>query len=85
MAKWKIVRNVTLIILVVFILFVVLLGLAFAFDNGVYPDDILGLTRLRAFKAVMTFVLLFSGIPVLTDILLLIISIMKLRKLKDNI
>lgn len=82
MKKWKIIRNITLLILIIFLLFVLLIGLGIAFDNkGVYPDNITGLTKMGVFRAIMIFVMVFSGIPLVADVILLVISVIKIRKI----
>lgn len=79
MKKWKMIRNITLATLVIFVILILLIGLAFMFDNGTYPDDIFGLTKLKAFYAVISFVLVFTGIPLLINIVLLIVSQLKVK------
>lgn len=83
MKKWKIIRNITLLILIIFLIFILLIGLGIAFDNkGAYPDDITGLTKMGAFRAIMIFVMAFSGIPLVADVILLVLSVIKIHRIK---
>lgn len=83
MKKWKTIRNVTLLILIIFLIVVLALGLGIALDSkGVYPDGITGLTKRGTFRAIMIFVMIFSGIPIVADIMLLVISVIKIHRIK---
>ncbi|WP_418557228.1 hypothetical protein [Longibaculum muris] len=57
------------------------IGLAFMFDNGIYSDDIFNLTKLKAFYVVISLILVFTGIPLLINIVLLIVLQLKVKKL----
>jgi len=80
MRKWIVVRNITLTILVIFIFLVFAIGLGFITDTATYPDAAWGLTRLESFGMVTGFILIVSGIPLLIDIILLIISVIMIKR-----
>lgn len=79
--KWKLLRMITTAILIGVILLTLLFALAIARDNGTYPDDIFSLTKWNTFRAGMQFFLVLAGIPLFVDIIILIISILKIKKL----
>ncbi len=82
MNKWRIARNITFSVLIIFILVFVRIGISFIFDNGIYPDDHYGITKIEAYGLLCYIFLIFSAIPMLVDIIILIVSVVKLRKLK---
>ena len=87
MKKWKIIRNITLAILVCFIIFagyIIING----FLVGNYYDDIFGVTIFYWFQHVWVSLCLYLyvfGIPLLIDVIILIISIIRLKKLSKNV
>lgn len=82
MEKWIVLRNITITILVVFIFLIVVIGLGFITDTATYPDAAWGLTRLESFEMVAGFILVVSGIPLLIDIILLIVSVIMIKRNK---
>lgn len=82
--KWQVVRNVTLGIIALFLFLTVSLGFMYMFDDGIYPDGIFGLTRFQAFRSTMTFIFVFTCIPLLIDVLIFVFSIFKIKKIKSN-
>lgn len=81
--KWKLIRRITVAILIGFLLLTLLFALAIAADSGVYPDDIFGLTKWNTFRAGMQFILVLTGIPLSVDIAMLIISTIKIKNLEQ--
>ena len=87
MKKWKIIRNITLAILVCFIIFagyIIING----FLAGNYYNDIFGVTIFYWFQHVWVVLCLYLyvfGIPLLIDVIILIISIIRLKKLSKNV
>ena len=87
MKKWKIIRNITLALLVCFIIFagyIIING----FLAGNYYDDIFGVTIFYWFQHVWVVLCLYLyvfGIPLLIDVIILIISIIRLKKLSKNV
>ena len=87
MKKWKIIRNITLALLVCFMIFagyIIING----FLAGNYYDDIFGVTIFYWFQHVWVVLCLYLyvfGIPLLIDVIILIISIIRLKKLSKNV
>ncbi len=87
MKKWKIIRNITLALLVCFIIFagyIIING----FLAGNYYNDIFGVTIFYWFQHVWVVLCLYLyvfGIPLLIDVIILIISIIRLKKLSKNV
>ena len=77
--KWKTVRNITLAVLILFVILIAIIGIGFLTDTGMYPDPN-GLTRLRSFEAVLKIIIAAAGIPMLADLGLLMISLIKIKK-----
>lgn len=73
-----------MIILIVFILLILMLGLGFLTDDAAYPETVYGLTRFEAFAMAGGFVLVISCIPMGIDILLLIISLIKIHQIRKR-
>ena len=57
MEKWRLVRNITFTVLIVFILLIFMIGLGFLLDDAEYLEPVYGLSRMRAFCMVAAFVL----------------------------
>lgn len=87
MKKWKIIRNITLALLVCFMIFagyIIING----FLAGNYYDDIFGVTIFYWFQHVWVFLCLYLyvfGIPLLIDFIILMISIIRIKKLSKSI
>ena len=87
MKKWKIIRNITLALLVCFMIFagyIIING----FLAGNYYDEIFGVTIFYWFQHVWVVLCLYLyvfGIPLLIDIIILIISIIKIKKLSKSV
>ena len=87
MKKWKIIRNITLALLVCFMIFagyIIING----FLAGNYYDEIFGVTIFYWFQHVWVVLCLYLyvfGIPLLIDVIILIISIIRLKKLSKNV
>ncbi len=80
MKKWKNVRIVTVTILVLFVLYLIIDVITCI--NMEYPHPMLGLDAynwLDQFKTDLIITLYLFGIPLLIDIILLVISIIKLK------
>lgn len=80
MKKWKNVRIVTVTILVLFVLYLIIDVITCI--NMEYPHPMLGLDAynwLDQFKTDLILTLYLFGIPLLIDIILLVISIIKLK------
>ena len=78
--QWKQNRNVMFTVLIVFILLIFMIGLGFLLDGAEYPEPVYGLSRMRAFCMVTAFVTCIAAIPLLADITLLVISIIKIDR-----
>ena len=87
MKKWKIIRNITLALLVCFMIFagyIIING----FLAGNYYDEIFGVTIFYWFQHVWVVLCLYLyvfGIPLLIDIIIVIISIIRLKKLSKSV
>lgn len=66
-------------ILIVFLLLILMLGLGFLRDDATYPETVYGLTRFEAFGMAAGFIVIIFGIPILISIVLLVISMIKLK------
>ena len=81
MKKWKIIRTVTIVILILFALFV--LYKMFLCMKMSYPHDSLGVTMYNwfdQFQLELAFIAYIFGIPMIIDITLLVLSIKKIKK-----
>ena len=87
MKKWKITRNITLALLICFILFAGYI-IIHGFLAGNYYNDIFGVTIFYWFQHVwvaLCFYLYIFGIPLLIDVVILIISIIRIKKLSKSV
>lgn len=87
MKKWKIVKRITIGVIIVFIVMVGINAISCYMYDGTYPYPALGIdvhNWYEQFYLNMAFMLYIWIIPLVIDILLLIISIVKTRKLKNN-
>ncbi len=81
--KWKIVKIITLSILILFIIYILFIGLKCRFAKVKYPYPALGIEVFNwkdAFLLELNLRLYILGIPMLIDIILLMISIFKQKK-----
>ena len=87
MKKWKIMRTITIAILIIFIV-IVLWNLISAYTVKVtYPYPALGIevnNWFDRFCIIMGIILYFLGIPMVVDIVLIIVSIIKLKRNKQE-
>lgn len=84
MKKWKTVRLITVAVLIIFVLLILMIGLGFALDDAVYPEPVYGLTRWKSFCMTAGFITCISGLPLLVDAALLILSIIKIRRQRNG-
>lgn len=78
--RWRIVRGVTMAVIIIFGLVILTMALAFWMDPAEYPEKVYGLSRFEAFGMAAAFVSLVGSPLLLTDIVLLIISCVKGKK-----
>lgn len=87
MKKWKTIRTITTLIIIIFIV-IVLWNLISAYTAKVtYPYPALGIdinNWLDRFCLNMGFILYIGGIPIIIDIVLMIISIIKIKKMEKR-
>ena len=87
MKKWKIIKRISMGMIIVFIAIVIMNAISCYMYNGTYPYPALGIdvhNWYEQFYLNIIFMLYIWGIPLVIDILLLIISIIKIKKLKNN-
>lgn len=87
MKKWKIIRNITLALLICFMIFAGYMIIK-GFLMGNYYDDIFGVTIFYWFQHVWVGLCLYLyvfGIPLLIDVIILIISIIRIKKLSKSV
>lgn len=85
MKKWKIVKNIALIILIAFMAYLV--WDAILCTQMEYPHPMLGIDAFvwtDQFMMDLAFIIPIFGIPIVIDIAVLIMSIIKLKKYKNN-
>ncbi len=83
MKKWKIIRGITIGILILF--FIRIIVDIIICMNMKYPHPMLGIDAYKwtdQFAVDMVFAFYIFGIPLIIDIVLLIISIVKIKKYK---
>lgn len=84
MKRWKLIRNITGIIILIFLLLIAYLLVKNYFYNVSYPRPMMGIDAYNWFDAFVietTACFYILGVPLLIDVLLFIVSIVKL---KDN-
>ena len=84
MKKWKVIRNVTVSLLVLFFIYLIM-DATFCI-NMEYPHPMLGIDAynwMDQFRTDLIFTLYLFGLPLIIDIVLLVISIVKLSN-KDE-
>lgn len=84
MKRLKTIRNISLAILILFVLYIGIIGLNILFDDKTYPIAHYGLTRADEFFLTVFFALVYAGIPLLIDFIVFIISTVKIHKLKKQ-
>ena len=80
---WKIIRGITIGVLVLFFIWMIIDSISCM--NMKYPHPMLGIDAYKwtdQFLVDMAFTLYIFGIPLLIDIVLLVISIVKIKKYK---
>ena len=85
MKRLKIIRFITITILILFFIF--LLTDAIVCMNMTYPHPMLGIDAFKwqdQFLLDLQFIFLLFGIPLILDIIAFIVSCLKIRKLKLN-
>lgn len=85
--KWKIIKRITVGIIIVFIAIVIINAISYYVYDDTYPYPALGIdihNWQEQFYLNMTFMIYILSIPLAIDILLLIILTVKIRKLKNN-
>lgn len=83
MKKWFFIRAITIIILILFIIYIVIDLINCL--SMTYPHPMLGVdanTWVDQFIVDLVFILISMGIPMIIDIVLLIVSIKKIRSKK---
>ena len=86
MKKWKIIRNITVSLLVLFVIYLVIDVICCI--NMEYPHPMLGIDAHNwgdQFRTDLLFILYIFGIPLIIDIVLLVVSIVKLRNKNEDI
>ncbi len=86
MKRLKIIRFITITILILFFIF--LLTDAIVCMNMTYPHPMLGLDATNWFDQFigdLTFIFIFFGLPLIIDIIILIITSIKIKKLKTSL
>lgn len=85
MKKWKVIRNITVSLLVLFAIYLIMDAITCI--NMEYPHPMLGLDAnnwIDQFRTDLIFILYLFGIPLIIDIVLLVISIVKLRNKNED-
>lgn len=85
MKKWKVIRAITISLLILFIIY--LIKDAVGCINMEYPHPMLGLDAHNwgdQFRTDLLFILYIFGIPLIIDIVLLVISIVKLKNKNEK-
>ncbi len=81
MKRWKNTRTTTIVILIIFVLY--LLYKMYLCTKMSYPHDSLGVTMYNwfdQFQLELAFIAYIFGIPMIIDITLLVLSIIKIKK-----
>ena len=82
MKKWKLIRKITGIIILLFLLLIAFLLIKNYFNNVSYPRPMNGIDAYNWFDAFIietTISFYLLGIPLLIDVLIFIVSIFKLK------
>ena len=84
MRKWKIIRFITIVFFIIFFLY--LLSDAVNCMNMSYPHPMVGIDAsnwIEQFTVDLLFIMINWGIPLVIDIVLMIISVIKVKKSKN--
>lgn len=85
MKKWNIIRNITVSLLVLFVIYLIVDVICCI--NMEYPHPMLGIDAYNwgdQFRTDLLFILYLFGIPLIIDIVLLVISIVKLKNKNEK-
>lgn len=85
MKKWKIIKLVTIAVLIVFLIRLVIDAIICI--NTTYPHPMLGVEAYKwtdQFGVDLLFILVIWGIPLIIDIIFLIISCIKIKKILNS-
>ena len=85
MKKWKIIKNITIVLLIIFLI-IVILDLIQCISLE-YPQPMLGIDArnwMDLFRVDLLFMLIYWAIPLIISIVLLIISILKIKKYESS-
>lgn len=85
MKKWRIIRTITTVLLILFILYLLLDMINCM--NMTYPHPMLGIDALNwidQFLVDFIFIIITLAIPLIIDITLLVISIIKIHNSKEK-
>ena len=85
MKKWNIIRNITVSLLVLFVIYLIIDVICCI--NMEYPHPMLGIDAHNwgdQFRTDLLFILYLFGIPLIIDIVLLVISIVKLKNKNEK-
>ena len=83
--KWNIIRNITVSLLVLFVIYLIIDVICCI--NMEYPHPMLGIDAHNwgdQFRTDLLFILYLFGIPLIIDIVLLVISIVKLKNKNEK-
>lgn len=81
MKKWKIIKIITIVVLIMFLIHLVVDAVLCM--NMTYPHPMLGIDAYKwtdQFAIDIAFILVFWSIPLIIDIILLVISFIKTKK-----
>lgn len=84
MKKWKIIRFITITFLIIFFLY--LISDVINCINMSYPHPMLGIDAhnwIEQFTVDITFIMIIWGVPLIIDVVLIIISINKIKNGKN--
>lgn len=85
MIRWKVIRNITISLLVLFVIYLIIDVTCCI--NMEYPHPMLGIDAynwMDQFRTDLIFTLYLFGMPLIIDIVLLVISIVKLKNKKKT-
>ena len=85
MKKWNIIRNITVSLLVLFVIYLIIDVICCI--NMESPQPMLGIDAyswIDQFRTDLLFILYLFGIPLIIDIVLLVISIVKLKNKNEK-
>lgn len=88
MKKWKILKAVTLLLLFVFLIYIISIAIGCYINKEIYPYVGIGNIMINnwvdRFAMELVFNLYVLGIPCIVDVILLVISITKIKKLETK-